>query len=115
MHEVMVIPQNTTCAIHASDVRIDGDLVDLTGWSIRAELREQPSSALLAEWSNVPTAGQGAATSGDGELDLLITPDLSSAWAWLHAVVQCYATEPGPDGRTIRPIDSVIYLSADVS
>ncbi|MGH4009404.1 MAG: hypothetical protein ACRDTH_14845 [Pseudonocardiaceae bacterium] len=108
------IKQGTTTGIKASDLRIDGVLTDMTGWSIHAVLRrDHVAGAIVAEWHTTPTGSQGQAVAGNGTAELKITPAMSSPWTWSRGVVHAEATEPGVNGRVARIIDEDVYLDRE--
>lgn len=121
------IPQGATCAITAMDIRIDGQLVDMTGWTIHAVLRrDHVGGAIVATWRNLPGAGEGLAEVAPADLAvdpmavgqkwvyLRITPDMSSAWTFFRGVVHAEATEPsGNPPRKVRIIDEPVYLDPE--
>jgi len=114
VNELLFIEQGTDQPIVATDVRIDGQLVDMTGWSVRAVIRQGSTDGpVVAEWSSDPTGSQGQATAGNGTVSLEITPDMSSAWTWRYGVVQAEATEPGQGGRKARVIKKTVYLDPE--
>lgn len=113
MSSALTIVQGTDMEITASDIRIDGELVDLTGWTVHAVLRrDHVEGAVVAEWHTSPSGSQGQATVGNGTAALKITAAMSSAWTWSRGVVQAEATEPGP-GRRKRIIDRPVCLDRE--
>jgi hypothetical protein len=111
----LTLPQGTTCSISASNVRIDGVLVDMTTWTAHAVLRQwSEDGPLVAEWSTSPTGSQGQVVLGNGTAELAITPAMSAAWSWSLGICQCEVTEPGIGGRTARVIDQIVYLDREV-
>lgn len=109
------IVQGVTTSIEASNVRIDGVLTNMTGWTVHAVLRrDHVGGAVVAEWHTTPTGSQGQATVGNGVAELLITPAMSTAWTWSRGVVHAEATEPtGSPPRKARIIDDDVYLDPE--
>jgi hypothetical protein len=114
MSEMLIIPQGTDCSIHASGVQIGGVSTDMTGWAVRAVIRERSTDgSIVAEWSSDPLDLVGEAVPGNAVLDLKVTPAMSSLWGWRHGVVQAEVTEPGEDGRVARVISKTVYLDPE--
>lgn len=82
-----------------------GAPLDVTGWSVHAQVRHStaPAAPLLAEWvSSTPTDTQGQATASATEVRLDVPAAMSSAWAWRTGVLHVELTEPGDGGRRER-------------
>lgn len=110
------IKQGTTTSIKASDVRIDGVLTDMTGWTVYAVLRrDHVGGAVVTQWHTSPTGSQGQAVAGNGTAELKITAAMSSVWTWSRGVVHAEATEPGVGGRVARIIDEPVYLDPEAA
>lgn len=121
------IVQGTTTAITAGNIRIDGALIDPTGWTIHAVLRRDHVEGLLvATWRNIPGPGEGLAEVAPADLNidpsavgqkwvyLRITPEMSSAWTLSRGVCHAEITEPsGSPPRKARIIDRPVYLDRE--
>lgn len=111
----LVIAQGTTRTIQAAAI-VDaaGAALDVTGWSVRAVIRQDTvRGAVVAEWvSGTPSGSQGQATASGSTVSLAITPSMSSAWTWSRGVLQAEITEPG-GARVERIIDRPVILSAE--
>lgn len=110
----LTIPQGTTRTIKASNIKDGaGAALDVTGWSVRAVIRQAGvTGPVVADWSTSPSGPQAQATASGTEVTLAITPAMSAAWTWSTGVLQAELTEPGP-GRVERIIDVLVYLDPE--
>ena len=75
----LLIPQGTTWGYRWPIVDADQSPIDVTGWSVLAQVRESVGSdVVLYEWS---LAHSNVVLGPDG-VTLLVTPAVSSAWTW---------------------------------
>jgi hypothetical protein len=124
---VLTIPQGTTCAITGRDIRIDGQSVDITGWTIHAVLRRNHTyGPIIATWRNAPGVGEGLAEVAAADLGidptadpsekwlyLRILPAMSRAWVMARGVVHAEAAEPSGNQRVARIIDELVRLDPE--
>jgi hypothetical protein len=102
------IQQGTSRVVSARDIVDDNDApLVVEGWHVHGVARANHSEgALLAEWSDTPTGGQGRATAAGRTVSLFITPEMSSAWVCDRVAIQAKIINPGdPDDQTERIID----------
>lgn len=88
----------------------DGAPLDVTGWTVTAQLRRRRSGSLLAEWSSSPTGDQGHATTSTGGVELAVPAAMSETWTWTTARLHVEAHEPAPGARQARVGDTSLYL-----
>ena len=110
------LTQGATRSIVASGI-VDaaGDPLDVTGWTVRAQVRHTVhDAALLAEWvSGSPSDSQGRATTAGSVIILDVPAAMSDPWTWTAAILHIEITEPTPPGREERIAD--VRLTLDPS
>jgi hypothetical protein len=111
----VTLEQGATRTIVVSGlVDANGATLDVTGWSVRAQIRPSARSAdLLAEWvTGTPTSPQGQATAAGQEIRLVVPPAMSEPWTWGAARLGVEITEPAT-GRRER-FDAPIVLDPEI-
>ena len=110
------IAQGTSRVVAANNI-VDGNEAPLAvdGWHVHGVARaNHEEGALLAEWSDAPTGGQGVATAVGRTVKLFITPSMSAAWNCDRVVIQAKIINPGdPDDQTERIIDETYDLDRE--
>jgi len=107
------ITQGTTRSIVVSGiVDANGVVLDVTGWTVRAQARREPQAVpLLAEWvSGTPTGTQGQAVTSGSTVTLTVMPAMSDTWTWRAAVLHIEITELAPPFREERIGDVKLIL-----
>lgn len=111
---VLVIPAGTTWAWAFPITDPDGQPIDVTGWSARAQVRASlwlPEESALHEWN---TEGVDAnATLEDSQLILTVDPDTSSAWTWWAGVYDIELTDD--TGRVARLDQDEVFVTPEVT
>lgn len=111
------IKQGEDCTLVVSGIVDNAEQpLDITGWSVRAMARPNALSGVLwQEWSTDPSGTQGTARVVDGDVELDVPHDMSSAWTWpgQAGVLQVEATEPSGEQRVARVGDRRIYLDPE--
>jgi hypothetical protein len=104
------IPQGATWNFAWPIVTPEGEPVDLTGWSARAQVRPFIiSTDVLHEWSSeVDTI-----LFQENRLVLACTPSISSAWEWTEGVYDVEATDT--DGAVWRVAEGKVYVRPEVT
>lgn len=107
---ILTIPQGTTWAAQWPVEDSEGVPVDVTGWTVRAQVRATiMSDFVLHEWST--TAGN--AEAGSGVVAIRVTPNESYVWAWRHGYFDVMLTSP--DGERIKLDGGTIMVDAAVT
>lgn len=88
----LIVTQGADWAAQWPVIDTDGDPVDVTAWTIRAQVRKSPASAeLLHEW----TSDAGTAVGSPGQVTLLVSADVSYGWTWAQGEYDVFITSPG--------------------
>lgn len=105
----LLVNQGATWA-WAWPITVQGDPVDLTGWSARAQVRPSKSdNTVLHEWSTE----DGTASIANSRVTLYLTPAESSAWTWYTGVYDIELQDP--DGHVYRISEGSIVVSREVT
>lgn len=109
----LLIPQGTTWAARWPVYGPDKTLADLTGWSVRSQVRlKYQRDTILHEWST--TLGNAIA-SANGYVEVRLEPAESSAWTWLHTTAVYDVELTDPDGNVIRITQGEITISPEIT
>lgn len=109
----LVIPQGTTWSARWPIYGGDLKLADLTGWSVRSQVRSKSDlSIILHEWS---TALGNASASPLGYVEITVSPTESTAWTWIYdrPVYDIEVTDP--DGNVMRLTQGKITVSPEIT
>ncbi len=106
----LLIEQGTTWAISWPILDAAGEPMDLTGWTVRAQIRE---SVTAAEVLHEFTTAKGNATVEQSYVTLSVAPSESSAWPWRNAVYDVELTDP--TGRVARIAEGAVTVSPEVT
>lgn len=87
-----------------------GAPVSLTGWSVRAQIREFPGAA---EVLHEMTTEDGSASVADSRVALWIKPADSADWSWRDAVYDVLLTDP--DGAVMTVAEGSFTLRQGVT
>jgi len=68
----------------------DGELVDVTGWTAKSQVRRSAREPVLHEWSNAA----GNLTCSSEGVTLAVVGAATSAWAWTTALISIEVYEP---------------------
>lgn len=83
------------------------DLIDVTGWTARAQLRNPDTGELLQQWHTI----NGSAVCDAQGVSLLT--DQSTYWTWTRGVFDVIAVKP--DGTQVVPGEGTIRMRALVT
>lgn len=109
MRTGLTIPQGTTWGI-AWPITKDGEPTDLTGWTVKAQVRKTAANpTVLHEWSTA----SGTATVTDSKVTLLVAAAVSSAWLWVRGVYDLELTSPS--GVVYRIAEGPVYVAPEVT
>lgn len=87
-----------------------GAPVDLTGWTVRAQIREHKDAATaLYEF----TTANGGATVTGSQVAIWLTPTISAAWTFREAVYDVLLTDP--TGKAMLVAEGLFTLRAGVT
>lgn len=99
----LAIPQGATWSTWWP-ILWSGQRRDLTGWTVRAQVRaELQSATVLHEFSTA----LGSAAAVNGYVGLLSTPE-SMTWTWTEGVYQVIATDP--DDQVLPVAEGPIFV-----
>jgi hypothetical protein len=85
-------------------------VADLSGWSVRAQMRPTvESETVLYEWG----VSLGNATLYAPFVTLIVFDTDSDAWTWTDAVYDMEVTDPG--ARVYRIAEGVVFVSREVT
>lgn len=105
----LTIEQGTTWSM-AWPITVESAPVDLTGWTVRAQIRpDVSSSTVLFEWS---TTLHNATVTGS-KVTLSLTPQDSAGWTWTDAVYDVHLTDLV--GRVARVTGGAVVVSHEVT
>lgn len=105
----LTIPQGVHWGI-AWPITQDGEPLDLTGWTVKAQIRKNiESDTVLYEWSNAA----GNVTVNDSQVTLLVSPATSTAWTWERGVYDVELTSPS--AIVYRIAAGPVYVSPEVT
>ena len=106
----LVIQQGTTWAISWPITDTQDAPLDVTGWTVHAQIRPTKESVeILHEFRTA----DGTATTDQNYVTLSVAPSVSSAWEWRHGVYDVELTDP--DGRVSRIAEGAVTVSAEVT
>jgi hypothetical protein len=106
----LVIEQGATSQYAWPVLDDDGDAVNLSGYTAKAQVRRSvDSSAVLYEWSS---AG-GTILFQSNNVILVTAPATSSAWTWTKGVYDVVIT--APDGTISRVGEGTVVVSRAVT
>lgn len=109
----LTIEQGTTWGMAFPLLNTDGQSVDATGWSARAQVRPQAdSSIVLFEW-NSDGVSAGRVEIVSGTVTLYVAPAQSSAWTWRGGTWDLELTMPS--GDVLRPIGGRVRVDPEVT
>lgn len=109
MRTSLTIPQGTTWGI-AWPILEDDEPKDLSGWTVKAQIRATvESGTVLHEWSTAT----GNATVTEFRVAIFLAPGASSAWTWVRGVYDVELTSP--EGAVYRIAEGAIYVSRQVT
>lgn len=76
----LVVPQGTTF-IRSYPITdpISGALINTAGWTLRGQVRQEPTSTVLYEWK----AANTNVVLGNGFVQIKILPAESDGWTWI--------------------------------
>lgn len=104
------IPQGATWNYAWPVITPDGEPVDLTGWSARAQVRARiDATEVLHEWSS----DVGTILFQGNRIVLATTPSISSAWDWREGFYDVEATDA--DGAVWRLAEGKVYVRPEVT
>lgn len=87
-----------------------GDDMDLTGWTVKGQVRESiDSSTVLYEWNTT----DGNAIVSLGKVEIIVDPDVSSAWVWNRGRYDLELTNPA--GKVARISQGSVKVSREVT
>ena len=87
-----------------------GTPLDLTGWTVRGQVRSRHSSPdVLHEWSTT----LGNATVASGSFTLSVAASASSAWTWKKGVYDIELVSP--EGTVYRVLQGEIEVDPEVT
>jgi hypothetical protein len=99
-----------TSASFAWPITEAGAPVNLTGWTVRAQIREYKGSPnVLYEF----TTANGGVTTTNGQVALQLTPAISAAWTFREAVYDVLLIDPA--GKTMLVSEGLFTLRAGVT
>ena len=102
------IQQNATYQLDGQWIA-DGVPVDLTTWTLAAQVRASPTSGTVL-YDLSPTVTVAA----EGRWQILITDETSLAWAWSRGVWDLRAEASG-DGQAVRLLSGFVEVSPAVT
>lgn len=106
----LVIEQGTTWAIAWPIRDTQDEPIDITGWSVHAQIRpSKDSNDVLYEWRT----STGNAKAEQDWLTLSVSPGESSAWTWRSGVYDVELTDP--TGRVARVAEGVVTVNPEVT
>lgn len=106
----LIIDQGTTWAMMWPIVDTDGNPIDVTGWTVQAQIRPSvTSNEVYHEW----TTEAGNATTEQGAVVLSVSAPESTGWNWRSAVYDVELTDP--QGRVARIAEGNVTVSAEVT
>lgn len=108
-----VIRQGVTCSIRIPNIRdANGTLINPAGCSVRGQIRSRAESpTVLHEWTSVGPSANAVITTG--QVDLLLTPAVTSAWTWTSAAFDVELTDG--DNQIDRIDSGHIVVSREVT
>lgn len=116
LRDDLVIPQGSSWPHSWTGITDSaGNLLNLTGWSVRAQIRSSPSSPIvLFEWNTTPGPGIGTATASGSTVTITLTGTADSAgWAFLSGVYDVVLTDPS--GHPTRIVEGSIRITPSVT
>lgn len=109
----LVIEQGTTWGVGFPVLDVNGQPIDLTGWSVHAQVRPTTEdSTVLFEWSQ-ETSSPGRVELVSGVVTLYVDPVQSSAWTWRKGSWDLELTMP--DGAVLRPVGGRVRVDPEVT
>jgi hypothetical protein len=97
----LALKQGAHADIELTVIDALGDpITDPTGYSLRAQIRENPTDAVLFEWNTTPSAGMGTITLTYSPVTLTSTATLtvtgaqSALFTFRTAVWDCFLVNP---------------------
>ena len=97
------------CARYYYGAAASSDPVDLTGWTLAAQVRKLPTSATIL-YDLAPTVTNAA----EGRWQILIPDEVSRLWAWNSGMWDLRAEAPGA-GQAIRLVSGTVTVSPAVT
>ena len=108
--DALTIPQGVTYGVQWPIRDSDGEAVDLTGWSARAQVRTSAGSPVVAhEWSTA----KGNLEIVGSTVILTVEPAESSDWGWSRGEYDVELTSL--DGTVHRVTQGVIHVSPEIT
>lgn len=104
----LVILQNATYQLDGQWLS-GSDPVDLTGWTLAAQVRKLPTSATIL-YDLAPTVTNAA----EGRWQILIPAEVSRLWAWNSGMWDLRAEAPGA-GQAIRLVSGTVTVNPAVT
>jgi len=109
LHDDVVIEKGAEWG-RAWPVTSGGRPLDLSGWTVRAQVRERIDAGdVLHEWSTAA----GNASTADSRVTLTATAATSRAWPWLAGVFDVLLIDP--TGRVARIVEGTVRVSRGVT
>lgn len=106
----LVIQQGTTWGISWPITDDQGNPLDVTGYTVQAQIRPSKDSAeVLHEFSTQA----GNALAEQNAVTLSVPPATSSAWSWRNGVYDVELTDP--QGRVARIAEGMVTISPEVT
>lgn len=112
----LTIKQGSTWHFKATWKDKDGNLIDLTGYTIRSQVRPYLSSSTVIFEMNSATPASGvsfAALDASGEIEVTLTANFTAALSFDAAVYDMEAVSPS--GEVTRLLEGGVYLSKEVT
>lgn len=106
----LTIIQGATWQIAWPITDLSGAPIDLTGWTVRSQVRPSPdSSTVYYEWSTAV----GNASVLNSRVTLSVRPVESSAWTWTDGAFDIELTDLL--GRVARIVEGTVSVSPEVT
>lgn len=112
-HTNLLIEQGSSFRVLWPILDQDGEQANLTGYTVKAQVRESVGSPnVLYEWS---TQEANAGVDGTGVF-LIVTPAESTAWTWTRGVYDVEITAPVDQDSTVyRIAQGYVTVSPEVT
>lgn len=108
----LTIPQGTTWSLQWPIAEEAGSVLDVTGWTMRAQVRHTPSSTtVLHEWSTA----LGNATVTPDYIEIRVSAEESTAWEWIYDNAVFDAEVTLANGEVVRLSQGSVTVSPQVT
>lgn len=115
-HDTLTIPQGAAWNRSWPITDATGNPLTLTGWSVRAQIRQTPATPNppFFEWNTTPGTGIGVATASGTTVTLTLTGTTDSAlWTFESGQFDVFLTNPS--GQPTRIIEGTVQLVPSVT